>query len=150
MGDAFKLVGLLFVHSIPTIIFVIILLVILERLFFRPIAGVMKKRAEETVGAMSRARTQMGEAGAKSQQYESALLAARTDVYTQRQVEHALALSEHEAALRSVRQRSEELVKEAQATIAGEVGATRQQLSASCQQLAREIADKILGGGAEA
>ncbi|MGH9398432.1 MAG: hypothetical protein ACRD18_16485 [Terriglobia bacterium] len=150
MGDAFKLIGLLFVRSIPTVIFIIILLAILDRLFFRPIADVMKKRAEGTVGAMSRAREQMSEAETKSRQYEAALQAARMEVYSQRQTEHAKALVQHEASLRAARERSEGLVKEAQAAIAAEAGLVRQQLSVSCQTLANEIAEKILSGGAAA
>lgn len=149
MGTA-KLLGLLFVRSIPTVVFVIILLAILDRLFFRPIAEVMKKRAEGTVGAMARAREQMNQAQAKTQEYESALRAAKMELYRQRQADHARVVEEHEAALRTARAHSEQLVKEAQAAIALEAAAAREQLRAGGHALAKEIADKILGGGAPA
>lgn len=153
MGDPFKLVGLLFVRSAPTVIFVILLLAILDRLFFRPIAQVMKKRAERTVGALARAREEMTEAEAKRRQYEAAVQAARIEIYSQRQAEHQAVLQEHENALRMARERSEALVKEAQVELASEAALVKQQLSISCQSLAREITGKILGtadGGTQA
>lgn len=149
MGTA-KLLGLLFVRSIPTVVFVIILLAILDRLFFRPIAEVMKERTEATVGAMARAREQMSQAQTKSQQYESALRAAKMELYRQRQADHAKVLQEQDAALREARAHSEQLVKDAQAAIAAEAAAAREQLRAGGQTLANEIADKILRGGAAA
>lgn len=145
MSDAFRLVGLLFVRSAPTVIFVIILLAILDRLFFRPVAEVMKKRAESTVGALARAREQVSEAEAKSRQYESSVQAARVGIFQQRQAEHQKALEEQDRALHSARERSEGLVREAQTALAGEVTLARQQLLTSTQSLAHEIADKILG-----
>ncbi|MDE3179341.1 MAG: hypothetical protein KGM47_06730 [Acidobacteriota bacterium] len=148
MGDSFRALGLLFVRSIPTIFFVIILLAILDRLFFRPMAKMMKKRAEETTGAIARAREQINDAETKSRKYESEVQAARAKLYASRQAEHAGALARHEAALREAREHSERLVKEAQAAIAAEMATVKSQLSASCQALASEITDRILGGGA--
>ena len=145
MGDAFRLVELLFVRSLPTVIFVIILLAILDRFFFRPVAEVMKRRAEKTVGALAHAREQVNEAGAKSRQYESALQAAKIEIYRQRQADHLKALAEQEGALRAARERAEALAKEAQATLASEVALARRQLSVSRQTLATEIVEKILG-----
>ncbi|MGH9353504.1 MAG: ATP synthase F0 subunit B [Terriglobia bacterium] len=145
MSDAFRLVGLLFVRSAPTVIFVIILLAILDRLFFRPIAEVMKKRAENTVGALARAREQVNEAEAKSRQYESALQAARAEVFKQRQTEHQKALEEQDRAMHAAREHSQDLVRKAQTALAGEVAFARRQLLASGQALAQEIAEKILG-----
>jgi F-type H+-transporting ATPase subunit b len=144
MSDAFRLVGLLFVRSVPTIIFVIILVAILNRLFFGPIEEVMRKRAEETVGALARARGQIQEAEAKSRQYEAALQAARIEIYSGRQAEHQASLAQQENALRMARDRAETLVKEARAALASEVSQARQQLSASCPILARAIAEKLL------
>lgn len=144
MSDAFRLIGQLFVRSVPTVIFVIILLAILDRLFFRPVAEVMKKRAESTTGALARAREQMSEAESKSRQVESALQAARAEIFKQRQAAHQDALKEQDRALAGAREHAEARVREAQAAIAAEAAMARRQLST--EVLAREIADKILGG----
>jgi|SRR5579875_1238291 len=148
MGDTLRLLQHDFLSSIPTIVFVILLLAILERLFFRPIAKTMEKRAERTVGALERAKEQVAAAEAKSRQYESALLAARQELYDRSQEERQKALAEREAALRTARERAEELVKNAQQALANEVSLARQQLSSSCQALAEEITETLLAESA--
>lgn len=145
-----NLLGLLFVRSIPTIVFIIILLAILDRLFFRPIEDVMKKRAEASEGAMARAREQMERAKAKAAEYESAMQAAKMGLYRQRQAEHARVLQEQAASLKAAHLHSEQLVQKAREAIAAEAEAARGQLKIAGQALAKEIADKILGGGAPA
>ncbi len=148
MGDTLRLLQHDFLSSIPTIVFVILLLIILERLFFRPIAKTMEKRAERTVGALERAKEWVGAAEAKSRQYESALLAARQELYHRSQEERQKALAEREKALKAARERSEELVKNAQQALATEVSVAKQQLSSSCQTLAEEIAEILLAESA--
>src|SRR5579875_3900967 len=126
MGDTLRLLQHDFLSSIPTIVFVILLLIILERLFFRPIAKTLEKRAERTVGALERAKEQVSAAEAKSRQYESALAAARQELYN----------------------RADELVKNAQQALATEVSIAKQQLSSSCQALAEEIVETLLAESA--
>lgn len=148
MGDTVKLLQHGFISSIPTIIFVVILLVILERLFFRPIAEVMKKRAEKTVGALKYAREQMNAAEAETRRYQAELLAARQEIYTMRQDSRKKVLVEREDALKAARERAEGWTKDAQQALSGEVNAAKQQLSASSHALASEITEKILTGDA--
>ena len=145
MTDAFRLIGLLFIRSIPTVFFVIIVLVILDRLFFRPLMAVTTSRAGKTVGALEKARQQMNGAEARLLQYESALQAARVEIYRQRQTEHQSALKQHEEAIRVARERAEAMMKDAQAAVEAEVDVAKRQLALSCGVLAGEIAKKILG-----
>src|SRR5579884_1479546 len=138
MGDTLRLLQHDFLSSIPTIVFVILLLIILERLFFRPIAKTLEKRAEEQVSA----------AEAKSRQYESALAAARQELYNRAQEERQKALAEREKMLKMARERADELVKNAQQALATEVSIAKQQLSSSCQALAEEIIETLLAESA--
>ncbi len=148
MGDTLRLLQHDFISSIPTVIFVIILLIILERLFFRPVAAVMEKRREGSRGAEERAREETEAAKNRSREYEAALQAARIEVYNFRQSERNKTLAEHETALKAARERADVLVKNAQTTLASEVSAAKQQLEASCQALAAEITERILADGA--
>ncbi|MGH9327338.1 MAG: ATP synthase F0 subunit B [Terriglobia bacterium] len=148
MGDTLRLLQHDFLSSIPTIIFVIILLAILERLLFRPLAKVMKEREEASVGAQERAREEAERAKAKAREYEAALQAARLEVYDFRQSERNKAVAEHEGALKAARARAEERIKNGRAALADEVSAAKQQLTASSQSLAGEIAERILAGDA--
>ncbi len=134
----------LYVQSIPTILFVLVLLVILDRLFFRPIARVTGKRAEATIGALDRAKKQVGESEARSQEYAAALQAARLEIYTTRQDDRRKALAERERALEVAREEAARLVKEAQGTLASEADAARLELLTVSRTLAAEITEKIL------
>ena len=147
MNETFKLLHQLFVSSIPTIVLFLVLLAILERLFFRPVANVMKERSAKTEGALAQAREQASAAETKSTEYENGLFAARQEIYGRRQEEKHKAQSERDDALRLARERAEGLVKSAQATLAAEVSASRQQLSVSSKALAEDIANRILSGG---
>jgi F0F1-type ATP synthase membrane subunit b/b' len=142
--------GQLYLHSIPTIVFVVILFIILNYLFFRPLAEVMKKRADATEGAIARAREQAGAAEAKSRAYEDAMRAARGEIYAGRQEDRKRALAEREQLLKSARERGEGLVKDAQAALTREAAAAREELAAAANTLAREITEKILGNGGAA
>ena len=62
-------------------------MLILDRFFFRPLTAVLKKREEETTGAMARAREQTAAAEEKARQYEAAFQAARQEVYRQREAD---------------------------------------------------------------
>lgn len=148
MGDTLRLLQHDFISSIPTVVFVIILLIILERLLFRPLADVMKKRADGSVGAQEHAREVVEAAKTKSREYEAALQTARLEVYNFRQSERNKALAEHESALKAARARADGLVKNAQTALAAEVSAAKQQLEASCRDLAAEITKRILADGA--
>ncbi len=145
MGDILSQLRELFVQSIPTVIFVFLLLAILERLFFRPLTKVLKEREEATLGALDRAREQAAAAEAKSREYEAALQAARLEVYRLREVDRRERLTERDSALKRVSEQAEGWLKEAQADLANQLVAAKQDLGRATRPLAEEIADAILG-----
>src|ERR1039458_2240518 len=117
MSDIFRQLGHLFLQSIPTVIFVFVLFVILDRLFFRPLSAVLKKRADATLGALARAREQAAAAESKTREYEKGFRALRQDVYRQREGERRVRLAEREAALQKARQQTEGMAQEAEARL---------------------------------
>jgi F-type H+-transporting ATPase subunit b len=145
MTEVLGLLKQLYIHSIPTIIFVIVLFIILDRLFFRPIAEVVKKRRAATVGALEGARKQAAEAEAKAREYEGAIHAARLQIYSARQDDRQRTLAKRDESLKAARERADRLVKEAQGSIAAEAAAAKEQLAASSESLARQITERILG-----
>ncbi len=66
MGQTFQQLGHLFLETIPTVVLVYLLFVILDRILFRPLTAVMKKRDEMTVGALARARDDAAAAATKT------------------------------------------------------------------------------------
>ena len=100
MGEILSQLAQLFIQTIPTVIFVFVLYVILSRFFFGPLTAVLKKREEETTGAMARAREQAAAAEEKARQYEAAFQAARQEIYRQREADRRAILEDREATLK--------------------------------------------------
>jgi F0F1-type ATP synthase membrane subunit b/b' len=148
MGGILSQLAQLFVQTIPTVIFVFLLYVILRRFFFAPLTAVLKKREEQTQGAMARARAQGTAAEEQARQYEAAFRAARQETYRQREAAGRSILQDREATLKRARQQSEALLSEAQATLAGEMAQSKKELWSACQFLGQEIAETILGSAA--
>ena len=145
MGVIFDQLGHLFLQTIPTVILVFLLFVILERIFFRPLTAVMKRREELTVGALARAREQAAAAETKTREYEEAFQAARQEVYRQREATRRTNLEQRDAALRKAREQAEVVVREAQAALAAEVARAKAELDGACRPLAEEISDSLVG-----
>jgi len=145
MGDIFSQLAHLFLQTIPTVILVFLLFVILNRIFFRPVMAVLKQREEMTVGALARAREQSMLAEAKGREYESAFQSARQEVYRQREEDRRVNLEKRDAALRTAREQTEVLIRDAQAALASEVDRAKAELDGACQPLAEEITQILVG-----
>jgi F-type H+-transporting ATPase subunit b len=146
MNEILRQLGHLFVRTIPTVIFVFFLLLILDRLFFRPMLAVLKKREASTRGALERAREQAAEAEAKARQYEEAFQAARQEVYRQREADRRDALAEREKHLARAREQAEANLKEALDALGREVESARQDLQQASAPLAEQITEAVLSG----
>jgi F-type H+-transporting ATPase subunit b len=138
----------LFIQTIPTVIFILLLYIFLSRFFFKPLTAVLKRREEGTQGAMARAHEQAAAAEEKARQYEAAFQAARQETYRRREAAGRSILEDREATLKGARQQSEALLSEAQASLAAEVAQRKKELLTTCQALGQEVAQTVLGGGA--
>jgi F0F1-type ATP synthase membrane subunit b/b' len=105
------------------------------------------EREDATVGALARAREQVGAAGDKAREYEAAFQSARQEVYRQREAERKAALREREATIGNARWEAELLRQEGQAALRREVEVVKQQLQATCRSLAQEITEVVLDTG---
>jgi F-type H+-transporting ATPase subunit b len=150
MGDTLSRLGQLFLQSTPTVIFVFLLLIILDRLFFRRLDEVLKAREEATRGALARARQETVTAEAKWQEYEAAFQAARQEVYRQRENDRREGLVERGNSLEKAREQTESWLKDTQEKLSAQVESAKQELSQAGQSLALEIADAVLGEGGPA
>jgi F-type H+-transporting ATPase subunit b len=148
MGETLSQLARLFIQTIPTVIFVFVLYVILSRFFFGPLTAVLKRREEETQGAIARAHEQAAAAEEKARQYEAAFQAARQDTYRLREAAGRSILADRQATLKRAHQESEVLLGEAQVSLAAEVAQHKKELENTCQSLGQEIAETILGGAA--
>ena len=145
MGGIFDQLGHLFFQTIPTVFLVFLLFIILDRIFFRPLTAVLKRREDLTAGALARAREQAAATETKARDYDQAFQSARQEVYRQREGERRTNLEQRDAALRQARERAEALIRDAQAALAGEVARTKAELDAASQPLAEEISQSLVG-----
>jgi F-type H+-transporting ATPase subunit b len=148
MGGILSQLGQLFIQTIPTVVFVFILYLILSRFLLTPLIAVLKKREEETTGALARARERAVAGEEKARQYEAAFQAARQETYRQREAARLAIVESREEILKRAQQQSEALLSEAQASLAVEVAQSKKELQSLCESLGQEVAETILGDAA--
>jgi len=140
--------GQLLLKTIPTFLLVVALNFYLKYMFFRPLEKVLQKRYDATEGARKLAAEALERAAARTTEYETALRAARGEVYQAQEQAHRQ-LAEHQATeLLAARQRAEQLIREAQQQLARDAETLKRELAAASDLLANQIADSILRGRA--
>ena len=140
--------GQLLLRAVPTFLLVIALNFYLKYMFFRPLEKVLQQRYDATEGARKLAAEALELAAAKTAQYEAALRAARSEVYQAQEQAHRQ-LAEHQAGeLLATRQRTEQIVRDAQRQLAEDAEVLKRELAAGSDALANQIADSILRGRA--
>ena len=138
-----QLAALLF-KAIPTFLLVVVLHFYLKGVFFKPLEKVLHKRYEATEGARRRAAESLERAARKTAEYETALRAARADLYHSQEQIHKKLQETHAARLLEARQRAEALVEQVRAQIVAESEAAKTGLSADSDLLANQIAESVL------
>jgi F0F1-type ATP synthase membrane subunit b/b' len=135
-------------RAVPTFLLVVVLTFYLKYMFFKPLEKVLQQRYDATEGARKRAAEALELAAAKTAQYEAALRAARSEVYQAQEQAHRELAERQAAELLTVRQRTEELVRQAQRQLAEDAEILKRELAAGSDALANQIADSILRGRA--
>src|SRR6201997_5332056 len=131
--------GELFLQAVPTVLIVLAFFLAMRALFFKPLLAVMAERDARTVGARKAAA-----AAEKFKQYQEALRKARVEVYAEQEAARKKVLDERAAKLKEARARATEEVAGAKELIAKELAEALKELRASVQQLAAEIARRVL------
>ena len=140
--------GQLLLRALPTFLLVVALDFYLKYMFFKPLEKVLQQRYDATEGARKLAAEALELAAAKTAQYEAALRAARSEVYQAQEQAHRQ-LAEHQAGeLLATRQRTEQIVRDAQRQLAEDAEVLKRELAAGSDALANQIADSILRGRA--
>ncbi len=140
--------GQLLLRAVPTFLLVFALDFYLKYMFFKPLEKVLQQRYDATEGARKLAAEALELAAAKTAQYEAALRAARSEVYQAQEQAHRQ-LAEHQAGeLLATRQRTEQIVRDAQRQLAEDAEVLKRELAAGSDALANQIADSILRGRA--
>jgi F-type H+-transporting ATPase subunit b len=148
MGDTLQHLGQILLNAVPTVILLLLLHFYLKYMFFKPMEKVLRQRYEATEGSREMADEALARAAARTAEYETALRAARSEVYQAQEVLHH-ELQEREAAqLTAARQSAEATVKQAREQLAGDVEKAKAELGRESEALAASITESILRGSA--
>jgi F-type H+-transporting ATPase subunit b len=149
MDEVLRSLGGLLLKAIPTFLLVVFLHFYLKRVYFRPMARVLAERYDATEGARKLAADSLAKAAGKAAEYETALRAARGDLYREQEEFRQKLRREYAQAIQEAKRRAEAMVEEAHRQLAGEVASARQTLALQTGSLANEIAESVLGRRAD-
>jgi F-type H+-transporting ATPase subunit b len=133
---------------IPLLILFVVLVPILNALLFRPLLRVLDEREQRIDGARTRAAELSRQAAELVARHDEAIRQARELAHGE-QVRHVeQARSQHHATVGEARRQAEQQITTARIDIARVAESARTALGAEAQQLAREIAARLLGRSA--
>jgi F-type H+-transporting ATPase subunit b len=124
---------------------IVVLWIVLGRLWFDPAMRVMRERNARSEGALEKARVIQTEAEALRARHATSIEEARTEA--QRDMEEILrgAEAEQRKLIGEARDEAQRILTDARSKIAEEVAAARQELRSQADNIANEVARKVLG-----
>jgi F-type H+-transporting ATPase subunit b len=127
------------------IVIFVALWLILKRLWFDPALRIMHERAARSEGAIKEARAIQAEAERLRAEHAAALDEARGDA--QRQMQEILrgAEAEQKKLIAEARDEAQRTLGDVRAKVATEVATARQTLRESAHDMAKLVAEKVLG-----
>jgi F0F1-type ATP synthase membrane subunit b/b' len=144
MEETLRSLGEILLKALPTFVLVLALYLYVANVFLRPLERALKQRYEATEGARKLADESLAKAKTKTEEYETAMRAARSDVYRElgqlRQQLHA----ERTAAIEKARHEAEAQIAAAKAQLEQEVASLKQNLAGESDALANQITESIL------
>jgi F-type H+-transporting ATPase subunit b len=128
------------------VVFLILLLsFILDRLVFRPVLGVIKRREEAVTSARLLAERATEEARQAGEEFERKTAAARAEIYRQMDDMRRAGLEERTALVEATRREADQALADARAQLHRDVEEARARLDQDADALAAEAAGRILG-----
>lgn len=143
----FHSLGEILLKGLPTFFLIIFLNIFLRRVFFKPLEATLAQRYDVTEGARRSADQSLAEAEKRIAEYETALRAARQEMYAEQEAANAKLRAEQEAAIDKARRETDEHVLRAKADLTAEAEQALAGLAAHSDALADEIANAILTKG---
>ena len=125
--------------------FVLVLLVVLDRLLLRPVTRIMKAREDAIGSARELAETSRARAQAAMDEFDAKTRAARAEVYRQMEDNRRAALATRAELVAATRGEVERSMGEAAVRLQTQATAARAQLERDADVLAGSIVERVLG-----
>jgi len=136
--------GGLLLGAIPTAILLLLVYLLYSVLVHKPFKRVLDERRAKTEGAVQKAQADISAAAARTAEYEQRLREARLLVFKRQEARRKEALDVRAKALAEVRERVQQEVSQARATLAEDSSAAKAGLEGEAGKLASEIVQAVL------
>lgn len=127
------------------ITFVLLLTVILQQLFFKPLLRVMHAREDAVSSARALAERSAAEARRASEEFDAKTTAARASFYRELDEMKQRGQEERTAMIDAARAQADRELEAARVTLAAETTQARAQLEQDAQVIGQQIADRLAG-----
>jgi F-type H+-transporting ATPase subunit b len=127
------------------IINVLLLMLILNFILYKPIRNILKQRAEKVTGLASEAQKAHSDMTQKEQDYQNRLQQARKEGFEQKNLFKIEGQEEEKKLLQQANLKIEAELAQNRQKITGQVEEARKKLSGEVASFSQEIAQKILG-----
>ena len=146
MEEILQSLGELLLRALPTFLLLIIFHFYLKWAFYRPLDRLLKKRWQATQGARESADLSLARAAEKAEAYETAVRAARADLYREQEEMRRKREQERAEAIEQARREADETLRNARAGLSAQTEEARAGLRAHSDALADEIVGAVLAG----
>src|SRR5580704_14088008 len=147
MDQILDQLGGLFIGSVPTIVFFLLLVVAYGFLVRRPLDAVLAERRKRTTGAIEQAKAAIGQAETETAMFEDKLRAARTELFNARAARLKQWAAEHDQAIEQTRAETQVKVSAARLSIEQSATTARQQIETLSGELSAQILKAVLPAG---
>jgi F-type H+-transporting ATPase subunit b len=144
MNEILGQLGGLLLGSVPTIIFLVLLLVIYTFVVDKPLGKVLAERHSRTEGAIEKARADISQAEARTSEYEQRMREARMTVFKTQEAHRQVAMQARAAAVAEARTKAHAQVEKARAGIEQDKVTAQSGLEAKIGKPAAEIISTVL------
>jgi F-type H+-transporting ATPase subunit b len=146
MDKTLQDLGGILLKAVPTLVLLIGVHFYLKFMFFKPLIAVLAKRREATEGARQAAEAAMAQADSRVGEIEAALSKARNEIYQDHEQARKQLVEQQTQAIEEARKKSHGLVHDARLQLTAETDAAKADLASYAQNLAEQIATRLLSG----
>ena len=147
MDEILNQLGGLFLGSVPTIVFFLLLVVAYGLLVRRPLDAVLAERRKRTTGAIEEAKVAIGQAEKETALFEEKLRAAHTELFNARAARLKQWAAERDQALEQARTETQTKVLTARVALEQRAAAGREQIESMSGELSAQVLKAVLPAG---
>ncbi|MDP9040007.1 MAG: hypothetical protein M3O02_12170 [Acidobacteriota bacterium] len=149
MNQILEQLGELVLGAVPTMLFLVFLVIAYGFLVRRPLAKVLAERRARTVGAMEQARAAIAAAESETAAYEEKLRRAKAEIFALRESRLKQWRQERDHAIEEARRATGERILKGRAEIEQAMAIARRQIEGISEELSDQILRTMMRPGSQ-